>query len=89
MDKIEHQLNVNRIINTAIGKIVQSLKTVLKECKKDETCLQFTEDILNIIEKYDKWTSDNLTNINFEINKEKSARCKNLDEFLKMVFNHE
>lgn len=89
MDKIKYQLDITRIINTAILKITQSLKTVLKECNKDETCLQFTEDILNAMKKYDEWTSKNLQNINFEIQKAKSAKCKNLDEFIKMVFNHE
>lgn len=84
---IKDQLNRDELILNAIKEIIPILKTVLRECKKDEMCLNFVEDLLLVLEKNDQLLAESDTQINFEIQKEKSARCKNLDEFIAMIFN--
>lgn len=89
MNKYDYQFKRNIALGEAIGKCNTALKELNKTYGKDLLCQQFVEDILQILERNMNLLYKNLDEIKFEIQKEKSARCKNLDEFLNMVFTHE
>ena len=88
-ENLDYQLERNLALSNAIRKYNSALKDLDKTHGQDKLCWQFVEDILQILERNTDLLYKNLDQVEFEINKEKSARCKNLDEFLKMVFKHE
>lgn len=87
MNKYDYQFKRNIALGEAIGKCNTALKELNKTYGKDPLCWQFVEDVLQILEKNMVLLHKNLDQIKFEINKEKSARCKNLDEFIAMIFD--
>lgn len=89
MNNYDYQFKRNIALAEAIRKCNTALKDLDKTYGKDPMCWQFVEDILQILEKNTDLLHKNLDQIEFEVQKEKSARCKNLDEFLEMIFNHE
>lgn len=84
-----YRLERDLTLTKAILIINKVLKILDKEYKTDKLCWQFVDDILPILEQNSKLLKEDFDIIEFEINKEKSARCKNLDEYLNMVFKHE
>lgn len=88
MNKYNYQFERNIALVKAIHKCNATLKDLNKTYSKDPICCQFTEDILQTLEKNINLLYKDLAQVKFEIQKEESAKCNNLDEFIKMVFDH-
>ena len=93
-DNISLRLKRNGILLLLMGSIHKKIQNIFFcitrrkiELLQDGLIMDFIKDWLELQSKYFSLIEKDQSQIKFELQKAKSAKCENLDEFIDMVFS--
>ena len=84
----QYYLDRDKLLLNTISTCIELCRDIDTKYKDDKVCWQFVEDILQAIEHAHTSIDKSIDDIQLKINNIVSSKCSNLEEYLKIAFNH-
>lgn len=85
---VQYYLDRDKLLLDTISACIELCRDIDTKYKDDKVCWQFIEDILQAIKHANTSIDKSINDIQLKVNNIISSKCSNLEEYLKIAFNH-